>query len=183
MYTCEICDTYLLKRNKTKHEQSKKHKYFYSNLILNRYIIKNVEVNKFKDVFNPYFIAHTRKFNFFTISISLRLYYEGHLIGHKITVSNYVTYSIKSEHYFTIATESASDFLHRITGIYFYHRSNFKMIDEIEIIFTSDPKYITRQHYLEQPKSMLCRKLIRRFHESTSQDFEYKWLPLSFKNL
>ena len=41
---------------------------------------------------------------------------------------------------------------------------------------------MTRQHYLEQPKSMLCRKLIERFHESP-QDFEYKWLPNSFKNL
>ena len=42
---------------------------------------------------------------------------------------------------------------------------------------------MTRQHYLEQPKSMLCRKLIGRFHQSTSQDFEYKWLPVSFKDL
>ena len=47
----------------------------------------------------------------------------------------------------------------------------------------SAPKDITRQHYLEQPKSMLCRKLIRKFHESTSQDFEYNWLQVSFLNL
>ena len=51
------------------------------------------------------------------------------------------------------------------------------------MVFISDPKNISQQHYFELPKSMLCRKLIRRFHESSSQDFEYNWLPDSFKNL
>ena len=50
------------------------------------------------------------------------------------------------------------------------------------MVFISDPNDITREHYLELPKSMLCRKLIRKFHESTSQDFEYKWLPHSVKD-
>ena len=63
MYRCELCNTIVQNRNKTKHNQTKKHKY-YSNLILSRYVIKNVEVSKFKDVFNPYFTTHTRKFNF-----------------------------------------------------------------------------------------------------------------------
>ena len=37
-YRCELCKTILLKRNKTKHNQTKKHKYF-SNHIKNRYVI------------------------------------------------------------------------------------------------------------------------------------------------
>ena len=65
MFRCELCITILLKRNKTKHNQTKKHKY-YSNLILNRYVIKNVEVIKFKDVIKPYFIKHTKKKSVFS---------------------------------------------------------------------------------------------------------------------
>ena len=125
MYRCEICDTYLLKRNKTKHDQSKKQKY-YSNLMLNRYVIKNVEVNKFKDVFNAYFIAHTRKFNFSTVSVLLRFYDGEHPLNNKINVSNYVTYNIQSEHYTTYTTGSASDFLHQDISIYFSHRCSPK---------------------------------------------------------
>ena len=71
MYTCEVCNTIVSKRYKTKHNQSKKHK-LYSNLISSRYVIKNVEVSKFKDVFNPYSTAHTRKCISFTIHITLR---------------------------------------------------------------------------------------------------------------
>ena len=71
MYRCDLCNTKLLKRNKTKHNQTKKHEY-YSSLILNRYVIKNVEVINFKDVFNPYFIEHTKKFNLFTVCVFSR---------------------------------------------------------------------------------------------------------------
>ena len=102
---------------------------------------------------------------------------------HKINVSNYVTYNIRSENYTTYTTESANDFLHRVISIYLSHECSPKIIPEREIDFVSDPKDITQKHYLEQPKSMLCSKLIRRFHESTSQDFEYNRLPDSFKNL
>ena len=58
-----------------------------------------------------------------------------------------------------------------------------KKMPETEIVFITDLDDITREHYLEQPKSMFCRKLIRRLHESSSQDFEYKWLPHSVKSL
>ena len=70
MYRCELCNGNLLKKNKTKHNQSKKHKY-YSNLILNRYLIKDVEVNKFNDILNPYFTAHSEQFYFFEVRVYL----------------------------------------------------------------------------------------------------------------
>ena len=97
-------------------------------------------------------------------------------------MSNYVTYNIESEHYTTYTTELAKDFLDGVISIYRGNNCSLKIIPEIEIVFISDPKDITRQHYLEQAKSMLCRKLIRRFHESTPLDFEYNWLPDSFKD-
>ena len=48
MIRCEICNTNMLPRSETKNNHTKKHKY-YSKMILNRYVIKNVEVFKFKD--------------------------------------------------------------------------------------------------------------------------------------
>ena len=157
------------------------HKY-YSNLILNRFVIMNVEVSKYKDVFNTYFMPPTRKFNFFTIQITLTAFEDTDILSQKIKVTNYVTYNIKSEHYSTFTTEIASDFLHRVVSIYYRHKYSLKVFPKIEIVFISDLKDITQKHYLEQPNSMLCHKLIRRFYVSP-QDFEYKWLPHSFKHL
>ena len=128
MYRCELCNLNLFFRNKTKHNQSKKQKY-YANLILNRYVIKNVKVIKFKNRFNPYFNTHTRKFNSYTVHITLRDY-EGDPLSHKIIVSMYVTYNIQSEHYNIYSTESASDFLQRVISIYYGRKSSTKNLQK-----------------------------------------------------
>ena len=120
---------------------------------------------------------------FFTVHITLKPHEDVPSLHREIRVSNKVTYNIESENYTTYTTEPAPDFLNTVVGIYLSHKCSPKIIPEVEIVFIPDPKDITRQHYLEQPKSMPCRKLIRKLHGSTSQDFEYNWLPHSFKNL
>ena len=119
MYRCKLCNETTLNSSKTKHHQSKKHRY-YSNLILNRYVIENVEVIKFKDVFNPYFIEHTRNFIFFRIHITFKPHKYVHDLNHEISVSNNVIYKIETKNYITYKTESASDFLHQVILIYFF---------------------------------------------------------------
>ena len=41
MYECDICLAKIKKRNKNKHEKSMKRRYFLSNIIVNKYVIKN----------------------------------------------------------------------------------------------------------------------------------------------
>ena len=54
--------------------------------------------------------------------------------------------------------------------------------DEIDIIFISKLKEMTLQHYMKQPRSMLCRKLERNYIAENDprkydMDFEYNFLP------
>ena len=141
LYRCELCNTILLRRNKTKHNQTKKHKY-YSNLILNRCVIKNVEVIKFKDIFNPYFIKNTKKFNLFIFvdDIDPR--------NLKTNISINVTYIIQSDYYSGLTTEIASYFLHRYIAIYLFHECSPGIILQIEIAFISDLMDITGDNFL-----------------------------------
>ena len=53
MEECNICLTKIKKRNYNKHEQSKKHKYF-SNQIINKYVVRNPEIDKFKDIIQTF---------------------------------------------------------------------------------------------------------------------------------
>ena len=57
---CEICHSLLQRKNPTKHDNSKNHKYF-SNLILNTYIVKDVKLDEFKDVLPKYYFDHMKK--------------------------------------------------------------------------------------------------------------------------
>ena len=54
------------------------------------------------------------------------------------------------------------------------------LYDEIKIIFISDFKDITFYHYMNQPKSMLSRKLITILLQNHSGDYAHKWLPNCF---
>ena len=49
MIKCEICHSLIQRKNRTTHDNSKKHKY-YSNLILNTYIVKDVKLDELEDV-------------------------------------------------------------------------------------------------------------------------------------
>ena len=60
--------------------------------------------------------------------------------------------------------------------------------DEIKIIFISNLKEMTLQHYIEQSRSMLCRKLERnyieeKYRQTDEMDFEYRFLPYSFRHI
>ena len=56
-------------------------------------------------------------------------------------------------------------------------------VDEINKIFISDLKDITFFHYMDQPKSMLCRRLVRNIFKENFGDFNYKWLPKCFTQI
>ena len=76
-----------------------------------------------------------------------------------------------------ILTRSCVDYLDN------YYNFTNDFCDEINIIFISDFKDITLFHYIEQPRSMLCRKLERNFVEEDFEDFDYNWLPNCFRQI
>ena len=49
--------------------------------------------------------------------------------------------------------------------------------DEIDIIFISKLKEMTLQHYMNQPRSMLWRRLERNYIEEDDVYFDYNFLP------
>ena len=53
MEECNICLSEIKNKNKKKHCSTKKQKYL-SNLIINKYNVRNPELDKFKDIFQPY---------------------------------------------------------------------------------------------------------------------------------
>ena len=76
-------------------------------------------------------------------------------------------------------TEKDCDFLDKAIRNYL-NQSSIDKIEEIEIVFISDLKDMTYTHYIKQPKSMICRNMIRTIIEVKGEDindFEYIWLP------
>ena len=83
MYECEICLAKIKKRNKNKHEKSMKHRYFLSNMIVNKYIVKKDDFDQFKNIRQSYCDEHKKKFNEFTVTI---IWKRGDMIIDEISV-------------------------------------------------------------------------------------------------
>ena len=70
------------------------------------------------------------------------------------------------------------------TACHYLNKNNqdhvIEVVDEIIITIISDLKDMILSHFMAQPKSMLCRKLIRKFIEEDFGDFDYIWLPNCF---
>ena len=180
MEGCIICLTKVKKRNKNKHEQSRKHKYF-SNLITNEYIVRNPEIDKFKDILLPYYDKHKKKFDTFTVCV---MWKKNDVLINRISVPS--TFTLQAPHFFKqsmvelliVVKMPPLDFLDT------FDRSCINdEVDEINIIFISVFDKITFSHYMAQPNSIFCRKLQRNFIEKDFGDFDYNWLPNCFRDI
>ena len=181
MYECDICLAKIKKRNKNKHEKSSKHRFFLSNNVVNKYIVKD-DIDKFKDILQSYCDEHKKKFNKFTIMI---VWKKNGMIINEVSIVRTIT--LQKTHMFKpdmieipiYVKVTERDFLEIVDRNCVYNTIS----DEIDIIFISKFKEMTLQHYKEQPRSMLCRRLERYYIEENEHDFEYNFLPYCFRHI
>ena len=179
MEKCSICLSKIKNKNEKRPEQSKKHKYF-SNLIINKYIVKNPETDKLKDIIQEHYDEFKKKFDNFTVCV---VWKKIDVLISKISVPS--TLTLEKPHLFKpsmielpiVIRVSPFDFLDT------FDRNINNEVGEINIIFISNLDVITFSHYIAQPKSMPCRRLVRIFIEENYGNFDYNWLPKYFRNI
>ena len=148
---------------------------------MNRYIVRNPEVDKFKDIIQSYYYEHKRKFDNFSVCV---IWKKNDIIISKSSIASIV--KLRKPHLFEPNMIELPIML-KIPAYVFVDQFNKECIndkiDEIIIIFKSNPNDITFLYYMNQPKSMLCRQLVRKFIEEDFGDFHHNWLPECFGNI
>ena len=74
----------------------------------------------------------------------------------------------------------------RVSALDFPYRFDGNIKDEaheINIKFVSNFEDMTFSLYLTQPKSMICRKLVRKFIEEDYGNSDYNWVPNCFRHI
>ena len=123
-----------------------------------------------------YYNEHIKNIQIFTVCVFWDVDEE---TNYKISIPNRISFASDVDGYQTTINETACDFSNRISTTYLSPNFSPKRIHETKIILISDLKDMIFHHYLELPKSMICPKLSRRFHQTTEveiYDFENKWL-------
>ena len=152
-----------------------KHKYYCSNLFINKYNVNKNEFDNFKDSLKSHYVSHKKKFNNFGILIVCKM--KGEVTNEVKLPSSLIKerkYSASGKIvYYKCGLRPCFDYI----DDYFFIDD---LYDELNFIFISDFKDITFYHYRNQPKSMLSRKLIINLLQKQSGDYTDKWLPNCF---
>ena len=125
-------------------------------MILDTYIVKDVKLDEFKDVMSKYYFDHMTIFNSFTVRVYWKVNNE---IQFKLSVPHVLSYGTIAFTMSLTMKESACDFLDKAIKVYLTGHE-IENIDEIEIGFITDLKDITFNHYMDQAKSTICRKIL-----------------------
>ena len=150
-------------------------------MIKKKYVVRNIEFYVLKDIIQPYYNNHKKKFENFSVCV---MWMKNGLIVKKISVPS------------TIPLQKPNLFKPSLIGLpievrvpSFGFLDTFdsdcinEEIDEKNIAFTSDLKDMSLSHYMAQPKSMLCRKLVRNFIEKEFGGFDYTLLRNCFRHI
>ena len=152
-----------------------KHKYYCSNLIINKYIVNRDEFDISKDIFKSHYVDHKRKFNSLGVLIFCKM-------NGKVIEEIKLPSSLVMEKKYT-AFGKMLDGECGIGPCFEYINDFFfldNLYDEINVLFLSDFKDITFYHYMNQPKTKLSRKLIINLLQNQSGDYTHKWVPSCF---
>ena len=146
---------------------------------MNRYFVRNPEIDKFKDNIQTYYYEHKKKFDNFSVCV---MWKKNDININKISIPSIL--KNRKPHLFEpnkielpiMLKIPAYDFLDQ-----FKKECVNDKVDEINIIIISDLNDITFLHYIDQSNSMLCRKLVRNFIEENFGVFDYNWLPNCYR--
>ena len=124
---------------------------------------------------SKYYFDHMKKFNSFTVRVNWKVNIE---IQFKLSVPHVVCFGMVVHSMTNNIKETAFDFIERAIKAYLTEHE-IENKDEIEIGFISGLNDITFNHYMDQLKPMICRKMIKILFEVKSEDFndfEYNWI-------
>ena len=118
--------------------------------------MRNPELDKFKDIIQSYYNDHKKKFDNFTLSV---MWKKNGLLINKISVPSVI--KIRKPLLFELSMIELPIML-KISAYDYLDQFKKEFVndefDEIDIIFMSDLNDITLFPYIDQAKSMLCRK-------------------------
>ena len=151
IFHCEICDKSIKIRSKKKHLNSRYHKSL-SETIISQYTVGNPSFLHMEDILKNYVDDYNKKFVLYIIICKWKLHFSDTIINVKSDrLYNIHPYGWNLRRTLMSKTEFLENDGHK-----------FSHISEMNIVFISDLRNITYEHYLRIPKSILEWTLIRK---------------------
>ena len=150
-FHCDLCDKSIRIRSKKKHLNSQSHKSLTRSIIC-KYTVENPSFFHMNDILKKYVDDYNKKFEFYLISCKWKLHFSDTIIN------------IKSDRLYNIYIPSRKLRPYLISKIEDFESDGHKFshISQMNIVFISNLRNMTYQHYLQIPKPMIEWTIIRK---------------------
>ena len=150
-FHCDFCDKSIRIRFKKMHLNSKSHKSLTRSIIC-KYIVENPSFRHMNDILKKYVDDYNKKFVLYIIICKWKLHFS-------VTIIN-----VKSDRLYNIYIPSWKLRSYLISKIDDFENEGHKFshISEMNIVFISDLRNMTYQHYLQIPKPMIEWTIIKK---------------------
>ena len=142
-FNCKLCDKSIKIKSKKKHLNSQYHKSLRMSII-SRYSVINPDFLDKDNILKNYVLETKKKFAFYLIICKWKLHFSDAIVN----VESNTWYSVSAGFYL-------GGFVLSKVKLFERQGHNFSHISEMNILFMSDLRNMTYEHYLNQPKSML----------------------------
>ena len=150
-FHCDLCDKSIKMRSKKRHINSANHKSLNRSIIC-KYTIENPSFLHIENILKKYVDDYNKKFVLYIIICKWKLHFSDTIINVKTDrLYNFYIPSRKLRPYLKSKIEDFESDDHK-----------FSHISEMDIMFISDLRNMTYQHYLQIPKPMIEWTIIRK---------------------
>ena len=150
-FHCDLCDKSIKIRSKKKHLNSKNHKSLAKSIIC-KYTIENPSFLHIENILKNYVDDYNKKFEFYSISCKWKLHFSDTIIN------------VKSHRLYNIFRAGWNLRRNLISKIEYLENDGHKFshISEMNIVFITDLRKMTYEHYLMLPKPMIEWTIIKK---------------------
>ena len=150
-FYCDICDKSVNIKSRKRHLNSRYHKSL-SACIISKYTVKNPSFLHMQDILKKYVDDYNKKFVLYIIICKWKIHFSDIIIN------------IESNRLYNINRDGWKLRSYLISKIedQEYNGHKFSHISEMNIVFISNLRNMTYQHYLQIPKSMLEWTIIKK---------------------
>ena len=150
-FHCELCDKSIKFRSKKKHLNSQYHKSLTMSIIC-KYTVENPSFLHIEDMLKNFVDEYNKKFEFYLILCKWKLHFSDTIIN------------VKSDRLYNIHRPGWNLRRNLMSKIEYFESDshNFSHISEMNIVFITDLRNLTFEHYLKIPKSMIEWTIIKK---------------------
>ena len=147
----DLCDKSIKIRSKERHINSKNHKSL-TESVINKYTVKNPSFLHMENILKNFVDDYNKKFEFYLIFCKWKLHFSDTIIN------------VKSDRLYNIHRPGWNLRRNLMSKIEYFESGghNFSHISEMNVVFITDLRNITYEHYLKIPEPMLEWAIIRK---------------------